>query len=229
MNPAPKAVRKTRVIIIDDHMIVVEGIRSALAPLPAFEVVGFALDGVEGIRRVKALKPDVVILDISMPNLDGFQTAYEIRKWNGHARVIIFTMYSDKEHVVSLFRQGISAYVLKDEPISDLLFALEAVREGGTYFSGQVKEVIRDHLEQLESTAGRKEDTLHGSFTRLSQREKEVFPLLANGKSVREIAEVLCISPKTAETHKYNIMEKLNAKSVVELTKLALRKRLIEL
>ncbi|PKN62382.1 MAG: DNA-binding response regulator [Deltaproteobacteria bacterium HGW-Deltaproteobacteria-15] len=210
-------------------MIVVEGIRSALASLPDFEVVGFALDGVEGIKKVKTLKPDLVILDISMVNQDGFQTTYEIRKWNDNTRIIIFTMYSDKEHVVSLFRQGISAYVLKDEPVSDLLFALEAVREGGTYFSGPVKEVIRGHLEQLESAAGGKEDDLHGSLTRLSQREKEVFPLLANGKSVREIAEVLCISPKTAETHKYNIMEKLNAKSVVDLTKLALKRKLIEL
>ena len=229
MNIAPRPARKTRLVIIDDHMIVVEGIRSALASLPDFEVVGFALDGVEGIKRVKTLKPDMVILDISMVNLDGFQTTYEIRKWNDNTRIIIFTMYSDKEHVVSLFRQGISAYVLKDEPVSDLLFALEAVREGGTYFSGPVKEVIRGHLEQLESAAGGKEDDLHGSLTRLSQREKEVFPLLANGKSVREIAEVLCISPKTAETHKYNIMEKLNAKSVVDLTKLALKRKLIEL
>lgn len=229
MNTAPRPTRKTRLVIIDDHMIVVEGIRSTLASLPDFEVVGFALDGVEGIKRVKTLKPDMVILDISMVNQDGFQTTYEIRKWNNNTRIIIFTMYSDKEHVVSLFRLGISAYVLKDEPVSDLLFALEAVREGGTYFSGPVKEVIRGHLEQLESAAGGKEDNLHGGFTRLSQREKEVFPLLANGKSVREIAEVLCISPKTAETHKYNIMEKLNAKSVVDLTKLALKRKLIEL
>jgi RNA polymerase sigma factor (sigma-70 family) len=210
-------------------MIVVEGIRSALAHLPAFEVVGFALDGLEGIRRAKTLKPDFVIMDISMPNLDGFQATYEIKKWNAQAKVIIFTMYSDKEHVISLFRQGISAYVLKDEPISDLLFALEAVREGGTYFSAPVKEVIRDHLEHLESASGAKEEDMYSCFSRLSQREKEVFPLLADGKSVREIAEILCISPKTAETHKYNIMEKLNAKSVVELTKLALRKKLIEL
>ena len=206
-----------------------EGIRSALSALPGFEVIGSALDGLEGIRKVKTLKPEVVILDISMPNLDGVQATYEIRKWNGNAKVIIFTMHSDKEHVISLFRHGISAYVLKDEPISDLLLALEAVKEGGTYFSAPVKEALREHLEQLESTGGRKEEGLHSSFTRLSQREKEVFPLLADGKSIREIAEILCISPKTAETHKYNIMEKLNAKSVVELTKMALRKNLIEL
>lgn len=229
MQPAINSIKKTRLIIIDDHMIVIEGIRSALAPLPVFEVVGFALDGLEGIRRAKALRPDVVIMDISMPNLDGFQATHEIRKWNGQAKIIIFTMYSDKEHVISLFRQGISAYVLKDDPISDLLFALEAVREGGTYFSAPVKEVIRDHLEHLESAASGKEYDMYSYFKRLSQREKEVFPLLADGKSVREIAELLCISPKTAETHKYNIMEKLNAKSIVELTKLALRNKLIEL
>lgn len=229
MNRPTFSERKTRLLIIDDHMIVVEGIRSALAALPAFQVIGSALDGLEGIRKAKALKPDIVIMDISMLNLDGIQATYEIKKWNMEAKVIIFTMHSDKQHVISLFRHGISAYVLKDEPISDLLFALEAVKEGGTYFSAPVKEVIREHLEHLEAAGGMGEEDLHGSFTRLSQREKEVFPLLADGKSIREIAEILCISPKTAETHKYNIMEKLNAKSVVELTKLALRKNLIEL
>jgi DNA-binding NarL/FixJ family response regulator len=229
MEQPASATKKTRLLIIDDHMIVVEGIKSALTTVPGFEVVGSALDGLEGIRKVKTLKPDVVVLDISMPNLDGVQATYEIRKWNGSARIIVFTMYSDKEHVISLFRHGIAAYVLKDEPISDLLLALEAVKEGGTYFSAPIKEVLREHLEQLESSGGRKEEGLQSGLTMLSQREKEVFPLLADGKSIREIAEILCISPKTAETHKYNIMEKLNAKSVVELTKIALRKNLIEL
>ncbi len=229
MDQASGQVRKTRLLIIDDHMIVVEGIRSALASIPSFEVAGSASDGLEGIRKAKTMKPDVVIVDISMPNLDGVQATYEIKKWNAQTKIIVFTMYSDREHVISLFRHGISAYVLKDEPISDLLFAIEAVREGGTYFSAPVKEVIRDYLEHLESSGGKKEEDIQSSFTRLSQREKEVFPLLADGKSIREIAEILCISPKTAETHKYNIMEKLNAKSVVELTKLALRKNLIEL
>lgn len=229
MEQALDSGKRARLLIIDDHMIVVEGIRGAVSSLPGFEVVGSALDGLEGIRKVKALKPDVVILDISMPNLDGVQATHEIRKLNANAKVIIFTMYSDKEHVTSLFRNGVSAYVLKDEPISDLLLALEAVKEGGTYFSAPVKEVLRNHLEALESAGGKGEEGLQSNLTRLSQREKEVFPLLADGKSIREIAEILCISPKTAETHKYNIMEKLNAKSVVELTKMALRKNLIEL
>jgi len=223
------ASEKTKVLIVDDHMIVVEGIRRLVSEQEDFQVVGTASDGLEAFRKVKALKPDIVIMDIAMPNLDGIEATHEIKKWNDRIGVIIFTMYSDTAHAVSLFRQGISGYVLKGEPINDLLLALKAVREGGTYFSAAVNESIREHMERLELGGGESAREIQDGVALLSIREKEVFPLLADGKSIKEIAQRLSISPKTVETHKYNIMEKLGVESIADLTKIALRKKLIEL
>ena len=220
--------RKTRVLIVDDHVIVVEGIKRLLSDQPDFEVVGTASDGLEAVRKSKALKPGIVVMDIAMPNLDGIQATHEIKKWNDRIGVVIFTMYGDAAHALSLFREGVSAYVLKGEPISDLLAALKAVREGATYFSAVVNEAIRQHMERMELGGGKGAGEVQDLLALLSIREKEVFPLLADGKSIREIADKLCISPKTVETHKYNIMEKLRAESIADLTKLALKKKLIE-
>jgi DNA-binding NarL/FixJ family response regulator len=220
---------KTRVLIVDDHMIVVEGIKKLVSEQPDFEVAGTASDGIEAVKKSKALKPDIVIMDIAMPNLDGIKATTEIKKSNDQIGVIIFTMYSDAAHAISLFKQGVSAYVLKDEPLSDLLMALKAVRDGGTYFSSVVNDFIRRHIERLEPGGGDKESEPKDGFELLSIRERELFPLLADGKSIKEIAQKLYISPKTVETHKYNIMEKLGVNSISELTKIALRKKMIKL
>jgi DNA-binding NarL/FixJ family response regulator len=222
-------VKKTKVLIVDDHHIVVEGIRSTLEDYPQFEVAGTASDGLEAIAKVKSLSPDVVIMDISMPSVDGVGAAYEIKKSNETIRIIIYTMHSDKEFIVSLFRIGVSGYVLKDEPISDLILALKSVESGATYFSDAAQKVIRGHIEELEVGDVKKLEEGEKDLAKLSLREKEVFPLLADGKSVREIAERLYISPKTVETHRYHIMEKLKAKSIVDLTKIAIQKNLIRL
>jgi DNA-binding NarL/FixJ family response regulator len=223
------SINKTKVLIVDDHMIVVEGVKKLLSEQPDFEVVGTASDGLEAVRQTKALKPDIVIMDIAMPNVDGIQATQEIKKWNDQIGVVIFTMYTDTAHAVNLFRQGISAYVLKGEPISDLLLALRSVREGGTYFSAVVNESIREHMELLELGGDKSAREVRDGIALLSVREKEVFPLLADGRNIREIAERLCISPKTVETHKYNIMEKLGVESIADLTKIALKKKLIKL
>ena len=220
---------KTRVLIVDDHSIVVEGIKSTLDKHEEFEVVGTASDGLEGIKQVRALKPDIVIMDISMPNVNGVEAAYDIKKINKNIRIVIFTMYSDKEYVLSLFRAGISGYVLKEETISDLVLALKSVKVGGTYFSDTVHEIIQQHMENLEMSEQGRVRQVEGEFINLSAREKEVFPFLADGMNPRQIAKLLRISPKTVESHKYNIMEKLNVTSVADLTKIALRKNLIKL
>jgi RNA polymerase sigma factor (sigma-70 family) len=220
---------KSKVLIVDDHWVVVEGINAALEDHDEFEVVGTASDGLEAIKRVKSLKPDIVIMDISMPNLNGIEAAYEIKKFNKEVRIVIFTMYWDKEYVLSLFRAGISGYVLKEETISDLILALKAMTWGGTYYSKSVQKVIQEHLEDLEMRDGENAREVEDVVRRLSVREKEVFPFLADGLSAREISKRLGISPKTVESHKYNIMDKLNVRSVAELTKIALRKNLIKL
>ena len=221
--------RKTKVLIVDDHVVVLEGVRRLFSEQPDFEVAGTASDGLEAIRKAQALKPDIVIMDIGMPNLDGIQATHEIKKTNDRIKVVVFTMYADAAHAVSLFREGVSAYVLKADPISDLFTALRVAKDGGTYFSKGINDAVRQHVESLERGGGKSAGDPPNGLSLLSLREREVFPLLADGKSIREIAETLFISPKTVETHKYNIMEKLGAGSIADLTKIALKKKIIEL
>jgi len=215
---------KTKILIADDHRVVIEGIKSALQEHSEFEVVGDAADGLQAVELARSLGADIVIMDISMPNLNGIEATGQIKQFNPEIRIIIYTMYSDKELVVDLFKAGISAYVLKDDPLSDLILALQAVKGGGTYFSTFAPTILLRHVEELEEKT-KTEDP----YDILSQREREVFRLLAEGKSIKGIANQLFISPKTVETHKYNIMEKLQAASVVDLTKIAIRKNLIKL
>jgi len=214
---------KTKILIVDDHRVVIEGIKSALQEHPEFEVVGEAVDGLQAVESARSLGPEIVIMDISMPNLSGIEATKQIKEFDPEIRIVIYTMYSDKEFVIDLFKAGISAYVLKDDPLSDLILALKAVKGGGTYFSTMSPTILLRHMKELEEKT---EST--DSYDTLSQREQEVFQLLAEGKRIKEIADELFISPKTVESHKYNIMEKLQATSVVDLTKIAIRKKLIE-
>jgi len=204
-------------------LVVIEGIKSALQEHPEFEVVGEAVDGLEAVEFAKSLKPNIVIMDISMPNLSGIEATRQIKALNPGNQIVIYTMHSDKEFVIDLFKAGISAYVLKDDPLSDLILALKAVEGGGTYFSTMAPTILARHMEEMEEKT-----TSKNSFDTLSQREIEVFQLLAEGKRIKEIAKHLFISPKTVESHKYNIMEKLQAASVIDLTKIAIRKNLIK-
>lgn len=214
---------KTKILIADDHRVVIEGIKSALQEHPEFEVVGEAVDGLEAVEFAKSLEPHIVIMDISMPNLSGIEATRQIRRLNPGIQIVIYTMHSDKEFVIDLFKAGISAYVLKDDPLSDLILALKAVKGGGTYFSTMAPTLLLRHIKEMEEETASK-----NSFDTLSQREKEVFQLLAEGMRIKEIARQLFISPKTVESHKYNIMEKLQASSVVDLTKIAIRKNLMK-
>jgi DNA-binding NarL/FixJ family response regulator len=215
---------KTKILIADDHRVVIEGIKSALQEHPEFEVVGDATDGLQAVELARSLGADIVIMDVSMPNLNGIEATGQIKQSNPEIQIVIYTMFSDKELVVDLFKAGISAYVLKDDPLSDLILALQAVKGGGTYFSTFAPTILLRHVEELEE----KTET-EDPYDSLSQREREVFRLLAEGKSIKEIGNQLFISPKTVETHKYNIMEKLQATSIVDLTKIAIRKNLIKL
>jgi DNA-binding NarL/FixJ family response regulator len=217
---------RTKILIVDDHVVVLKGIKSALDDYPEFEVVGVAGNGVDAIEKTKALKPDMVIMDISMPGMDGLEATREIRKADNKVRILIFTMFSDKEIVLNLFKEGVAGYVLKDMPLDHLIAGIEAVRAGGTYYCDPVQKIIRDHIEGLEEEP--ESGTPMGHFESLSKREREIFPLLADGMGVKEIADKLSISHKTVESHKYNIMEKLGVSSTAELTKIAIKKKLIE-
>lgn len=216
--------KKTRILLVDDHTVVVEGIKSALADEADLEVVGEAYNGMDAIKLAESLKPNIVVMDIAMPGLNGIEASKHIKKAIPDVKIIIFTMYSQKEYVIDLFKSGISAYVLKEDPLADLFFAIQAVRKGGTYFSSAAPTLIVKHLHELEESKQGKV-----GFDRLSLREQEVFQLLAEGLPIKAVAEKLCISRKTVESHKYNIMEKLNVTSMVEITKIAIQKGIIKI
>jgi len=220
--------RSAKVLIVDDHAVVVEGIRKSLKNEPDFEIIGSAHNGLEAIQMVKAMKPDLVVMDISLPELNGVQAVMEIRKWDRNVRFVVFTMYPEKEYIVTLFKIGVSGYVFKDEPISELVMALRAVKEGATFYNKTVHNILREHMEELSRGDAKESKDLRAGITILSDREKEVFVLLADGFTPKAIADRLCISQKTVETHKYNILGKLNVTSVAHLTKLALKKKLID-
>ena len=216
--------QKTKILIADDHGVVIDGIKQALSEHPEFEVVGEVSNGNEALEQAEVLKPDIVIMDISMPGLNGIESTRQMKKSCPDTRVIVFTMHSNKEYVVDLFRAGISGYILKSDPTSDLMLAIKAVKQGGNYFSTNTPTILLEHMKELEQ--GKRH---YDGFERLSVREREIFCLLAEGKSIREIAEQLYISPKTVGSHKYNLMEKLDAQSMTDLVKIAIKKSLIQI
>lgn len=203
--------------------MVVEGITSALHEHPEVEVVGQAHNGREAVRKVEKLRPDIVIMDLSMPDLNGIDATFQIKKSYPRTHVIIFTMHSDKEYVIDLLKAGISAYVLKEDSMSELIHAIQTVTRGKVYLSSSAPDVFDDPRNTYGST-----DTPKSGFKTLSLREREVLQLLAEGNAIKDIAGKLDLSPKTVESHKYNIMAKLGARNVVDLTKIAIKKKLVQ-
>jgi two-component system response regulator NreC len=211
------------VLLADDHDVVLQGLRSALAGLAGFAVVGVATNGRQAVAKALYLRPDIIVMDVSMPEMNGVEATKEIKARLPETRIVIYTMFSDKEYVLELFRAGIDGYVLKQDPLADLLLALDAVRSGGAYFSTEAPKVLSEHLRSGDEP-GEKANPLEA----LSGRERQIFALLADGRSVKEIAQTLFISPKTVESHKYHIMAKLGVDSITEMTKLAIRENVIE-
>ncbi len=211
-----------RIIIVDDHEVVLEGLKGALGDYEGIEVVGEASEGREALKLVESLRPDIVIMDVSMPRFNGVEATFQIKKMFPDVKVIIFTLHSHREFLHPLIKAGISGFVLKENPISDLYLAIQAVKKGGAFFSKDVQEYLANYFAGGEAGKGERDP-----FDLLSSREREVFQLLAEGSSVREVADLLHISPKTVETHKYHIMEKLQIRSMTEWTKEAIRRGII--
>ncbi|SPD74008.1 putative Oxygen regulatory protein NreC [uncultured Desulfobacterium sp.] len=213
---------KTTILIVDDHNVVIEGIRRTLDYNQEVEVVGEACDGAQAIEKVKELHPDMVIMDISMPDMDGLYATRQIKQFAPNIKIIIFSAHFKKDLLISLFTSGISGYVLKQDHISELILAIDAVRAGGTYFTRIAPAVLLTHMSELESKSLK--DSQYG---RLTRREREIFIMLADGYSSKEIAEKLEVSKKTIDAHKYKIMKKLDVKTSSELTKIAVRRGLL--
>ena len=159
-----------------------------------------------------------------MPDLNGIEATSRIKAFDPDVRIVVFTMYSDKEHIINLFKACISAYILKEESLAELILGINAAALGGTYFSEIPSKVLLGHMKDLEEGRSHRR-----GIERLSLREREVLKLFADGKSIKQIAGQLCISPKTVESHKYNVMEKLGVRTVPELTKVAIKEDLVQL
>ncbi|MDF2725138.1 MAG: nreC1 [Paenibacillus sp.] len=213
-----------RVLVVDDHAVVRSGLMSLLDGKQSLEVVGEAADGDEAIRKALELRPDVVLMDLSMPlGKDGLTATRELRKALPAAAVLILTMHDDEEYLFQAIQAGASGYILKSAPHEQLLTAIRVVASGDAYlYPTATKRLMSEYMEKLKSGEGA------GAYESLSEREKEILAWTAKGYSNKEIAENLVISVKTVESHKSNLMEKLGLKTRPELVKVALKKGLLQ-
>jgi RNA polymerase sigma factor (sigma-70 family) len=211
-----------RVLLADDHKLIRAGLRLVVDQQPDLIVVGEADDGRQAVELAKSLKPDVVVMDIGMPNLNGIEAARQIRAIRSDAAAVMLSMHSDEGYVLRALSAGARAYLLKDSATTDLVQAIHAVVEGKSFFSPAVSKVLlQDYMRKLQRSGA--ED----SYDLLSPREREVLQLVAEGKSNKEIASLLNLSVYTVETHRAKIMQKLNLKGVSELILYAVRKGII--
>ncbi|WP_281883603.1 response regulator transcription factor [Paenibacillus sp. YYML68] len=213
----------TTLIIVDDHAVVRSGLMLLLNGREELQVIGEAADGDEGIRLAKELKPDVVLMDLSMPHgKDGLTATQELKQAAPESAILILTMHDDDEYLFRAIHAGASGYILKSAPHEELLGAIRSVASGQAYlYPTATRRLMSEYVERFRSGDG------GGSFETLSEREKEIVSHVALGYSNKEIAEQLVISIKTVESHKANVMEKLGLKTRPELVKYAMKKGLL--
>ena len=215
---------KIKILLADDHPIVLDGIRSRLAAQPGLEVVGDAANGQEAVRKARQLLPDIILLDISMPHMNGLEAITLLRKQAPNAKVIILTMHNTREYVSQIIRSGARGYMLKDSSPAELLQAIKLVHAGEVFFSPAVSRILVDEL-----SGNHRQDPAVPGPAPLSEREREVLTLLADGLNNKEIADRLGIGVRTIETHRERIMRKLDIHSVAGLTKFAIARGMVRL
>ncbi len=213
---------KHRIIIAEDHTILREGLRSLLSSDPDLEIVGEAQDGQEAIRCVEKLKPNLVLMDLSMPRMNGLDAIKEIKKRSAETRILVLTVHKNEEYIVATLQAGADGYALKDSTHAELGIAIKNVLSGNHYISPGISgRVIEGYLE------GRKPLKATSPFETLTQRERGILKMIAEGYKNKEIADYLCISVKTVEKHRANLMQKLDLHSVSALTAFAMEKGLV--
>ena len=211
-----------RIILGDDHSVIRRGLRLVLEQQRDFEVVGEASDGREAVGLAEEHKPDIAVLDITMPNLNGIEAARQITAKEPHTSIIMLSMHADESFVLRALKAGARGYVLKEAPEADLVHAVRLVSAGKSFFSPAVSRLlVEDYVRRLQ------DKDIEDSYDLLTTREREILQLIAEGKSNKDIANMLNLSLYTVETHRSNILEKLNLHSVPELILYAVRKGVI--
>jgi two-component system nitrate/nitrite response regulator NarL len=220
-KPAVKASGVIKVLLADDHPVVRRGIAACLGRFPHLRIVAEAADGQEAMRKITELSPDIVLMDIDMPHLNGLAVTERLRKEMPHVKVLVLSMHSQTDCVMRILQSGARGYVLKDAPTDELLNAIETVHGGETYFS---PDVARMALKQFVRGVGGE-----GSAAQLTPREREVLTQIAEGLSNKEVANLLGVGVRTVETHRERIMRKLDIHSVAGLTRFAIAKGYVSL
>jgi len=214
--------KKIKLVLAEDHTIVRQGLRSLLDHTEEFEIVGEAENGRQAVSLVEKLRPDVVLMDVSMPVLNGIEATRRIKKNFPEVKVLVLTMHDNEEYIFQILHAGASGYLLKKSAHRDLFDGIRAVSSGGSFLSPSIsKKLVEDYVRRTRSEADL------GEIQKLTPREREVLQLIAEGQSNREIAEDLYLSVKTVETHKAHLMDKLDLHNTADLTKYAIRRGII--
>jgi len=218
-NQAGNTLRPTRILVVDDHPVVRKGIKSCLAHQDHLEIVGEAGDGREAVRLARALQPDLILMDIDMPQMSGLAVTELLRRELPKIKVLILSIHSHNDYVLRILQSGARGYVLKNAPLEELVRAIETVQSGGTFFNADVAQVALNQLVQGSApTEG---------APRLTAREREVLVQIAEGLSNKEIAALFGVGTRTIETHRERIMRKLNIHNAAGLTKFAISRGLV--
>lgn len=205
-----------RVVLADDHVFVRDGIKSLLENEANIEVAGEAIDGADALEVVAETKPDLLIVDIRMPNLTGIEVVEKLRSENNNVKIIMLSMHESEEYVLKSIKAGADGYLLKGSSKEEFLKALHTVASGGKYFSGDISSILISQLTNPATSFEPKQNL--GDEMMITKREKEILTLLLSGKGNKEIAEALDISKRTAEVHRFNLMKKLKVKNLMELS-----------
>lgn len=213
---------KMRILIVDDHVIVREGLRAILEAQPDIEVVEEAAEGLEAVNKTQELRPDIVIMDITLPGMSGLEATRLIKKQNAESKILALTMHESDEYLFQMLDAGASGYFVKGGSSKELIGALRAVWRGDVFlYPSMAKKLLKDYLERVR--AGQDKESYDG----LTEREREVIRLIAEGRTNQEIAELLVLSPSTVQTHRAHIMAKLGLHSRTDLVKYAIRRGFI--
>ncbi len=216
--------RNITIVLADDHTIVRQGLAKLLEAEPNLQVIGEAKDGREAVSKVAKLNPDIVIMDIAMPLLNGIEATRQIKKAAAQTKVIILSMHSHDRYISELIGLGASGYLLKDSTGGEIVKAVTAAMKGDVYLSPSISRRVVEDYVNLKKTSSRED-----LYTKLSNREREVFQMIAEGHTTKEISDILCVSPSTIKTHRANIMEKLQIDNTSRLIQFAIRLGIVDI